>query len=296
MPKRLVTRISRAHGKDSAGFALIATIWALGLMTLLGTAAIVGARYRMMDSSSASAAVRAALAAEGAVNLAAAVLLQQPENFQAVAARFPLRCTLPGGEDAFITIENEAGKIDLNVARPQLIALLFSRLGGNSADVARIADRIVQFRQARRPAQSPLPASPPLLQQSVAGGNFVSVLQLDQVAEIPGPLFRAALPFLTVRSGLADPSVNAASPQLRRLLTMPAAVQSFATPATPERLAFTIRADVATSDGARFVRETVVSFGGERPFEIHEWRRGDIDRTNQRPQRMTGRAPACMQV
>ena len=42
----------------------------------------------------------------------------------------------------------------------------------------------------------------------------------------------------------------------------------------------TLRADVLTLDGTRFIREALVSFGeGGRPFLIREWRHGDIDPT-----------------
>ena len=56
-------------------------------------------------------------------------------------------------------------------------------------------------------------------------------------------------------------------------------------PAAPARAApvsgsVTLRADVLTLDGTRFIREALVSLGeGGRPFLIREWRHGDIDPT-----------------
>jgi general secretion pathway protein K len=40
-----------------------------------------------------------------------------------------------------------------------------------------------------------------------------------------------------------------------------------------------MRADVRTPDGARFIRDALISLGADngQPFLIHEWRRGDID-------------------
>jgi general secretion pathway protein K len=299
MQKRFTTGLPRSR---SAGFALIATIWALGLITLLGTAAILGARYRATESSAISAAARVALAAEGAVNLALGLLLQQPQAFHAIVEKFPLHCALPGGETAFITIEDEAGKIDLNAARPQLLALLFSRLSESADDGVRIADQIVQFRQGSMKASAaragdlssasnPLQALP-TQQAGASAGGFVSILQLEQTADMPPSLFRAALPFLTVRSGRPDVSPEAASPRLRRLLNLPG-------PAAPAPRAgglnFTIRADVATAEGARFIREATVSFGnGVRPFEIHEWRRGDIDPRLEPAHRLTTSMQNCL--
>lgn len=292
----------------SAGFALIATIWALGLITLLGTAAIVGARYRVTDTSAMSAATRASLAAEGAVNLGLALLLRHPQALHTITAKFPVRCTLPGGEAAVITIEDEAGKIDLNAARPQLLAALFGRLAGNADEGARIADRIVQFRQGPKKESSTLVASAnsslantsqllkgtPAQPAGPSASSFVSTMQLEQAVDLPASLFRAALPFITVRSGQPDLLPDAASLRLRRLLGLPAPSATPA-PRTGGSLNFVIRADVATPDGARFIREAAVSFGnGARPYEIHEWRRGDIDPLLEPVHKLTTPTPSCL--
>jgi len=86
-------------------------IWTLGLITLLGMAVIVGARYRTKTSSNYASVTAAEMAAESAVNLAVATALAAtPEQ----AVNFPFRCRLPGGERATITVEEETGKIDLN--------------------------------------------------------------------------------------------------------------------------------------------------------------------------------------
>jgi general secretion pathway protein K len=39
-----------------------------------------------------------------------------------------------------------------------------------------------------------------------------------------------------------------------------------------------MRADVRTPDGARFIRDALISLGAEngRPFLIREWRHGDV--------------------
>ena len=58
-----------------SGFALVAVIWTLGLITLLGMAVIVGARYRTKTSSNYASVTAAEMAAESAVNLAIATAL-----------------------------------------------------------------------------------------------------------------------------------------------------------------------------------------------------------------------------
>jgi general secretion pathway protein K len=56
----------------------------------------------------------------------------------------------------------------------------------------------------------------------------------------------------------------------------------------------TIRADIGSPNGTRFIREALVSLeaGNGRPYVIREWRRGDID-SSPPPQ---GAMRACLQV
>jgi len=103
-------------------------------------------------------------------------------------------------------------------------------------------------------------------------------MQLDQVDGIPPQIFREALRFVTVRSGRPEPDADAASPALRRLLNLEEK-QSAPTRGLPIGGNVTIRADVSAPDGARFIREALVSLGAEdgRQFVVREWRHGDID-------------------
>lgn len=305
--------------RTSAGFALVATIWTVGLLTLLGTAAIVGARYRAAEVSTYAATTRISLAAEGAINLTIALLLQEPDSPAAAVPKFPLRCRLPGGESAVITVEDEAGKVDLNTASRQLLARLFSQLAGNADEGARIADHIVQFRQETKQGPTkpgpttPAPTSNRLLATVSAAGSanplqpaaeksvstpagFQSILQLDQIAGISPAVFRAALAFVTVRSKRPDPAPDAVSAPLRRLLSLSATTPASAA-SGPSSSSFTIRADVAARNGARFIREALVSFGsGTRPFNVHEWRRGDIDASLESAHRSSVQLQKCFEL
>ena len=313
--------------RHSRGFALVTTIWGLGLIVLLGTAAIVGARYRANGASITAHTARAALAAESAVNLAIAAILNGPG-----LSTFPLHCSLPGGEDAFVTVDDEAGKIDLNSAPAELLAQVFSKLAGDQNLGQRITSQIVQFRQsAAKPIATNTPANPPnspslpdapaslqLLAYSKAGvplsktgvpmvqgapfqspndqaakpsGAFVTIMQLDQVADLSPRLFRAALPFVTVHSGRSELQRDAVSPGLRRLLTLPSPPVQ---PQPPRNVAnLTLRADILSPDGARFVREALVSFkAGPQPFIVHEWRHADIDASAEPVHRQS--SPDCL--
>jgi general secretion pathway protein K len=264
--KARTTRCPADHrpvaGTRQSGFALVAVIWTLGLITLLGMAVIVGARYRTKTSSNYASVTAAELAAESAVNLAiSAALTATPDQ----AASFPLQCRLPGGERATIAVEEETGKFDLNTASLAALTRLFTALSGDQSTGARLAAQIVEFRK-------------PKTQGASETARFTTILEFDQIDGIPPKLFRAALRHVTVRSGKPEPDLEAASPAMRRLLKVEPKPNA-ARRGMPAGGSMTIRADINSPDGTRFIREALVSLegGNGKSYVIREWRRGDID-------------------
>src|SRR5258705_1566139 len=97
--------LPRPRARQS-GFALVAVIWTLGLITLLGMAVIVGARYRTKTTSNYASVTAAEMAAESAVNLAiATAFAASPEQ----DVKFPLRCRLPMGVRVTVSIADTTG-------------------------------------------------------------------------------------------------------------------------------------------------------------------------------------------
>lgn len=257
-------------GTPCDGFALVAVIWTLGLITLLGMAVMMGARYRTRVASDYASVVASETAAESAINLAIATALAGVGDSR---VKFPLRCRMPGGERVLVTVEEETGKIDLNTATPVALARFFTALTRDQSTGTRIAANIKEFRNPKpkdgnvRPAI--LPTEP----------RFSTVMELDQIEGISPSIFRAALPLVTVRSGRPEPDLEAASPAMRRLLNLKQEPTSSAH-GLPAGGNVTIRADIRSPNGGRFIREALVSLAdGGRPFLVREWRRGDIDPT-----------------
>jgi general secretion pathway protein K len=258
-----------------AGFALIAVIWSLGLITLLGTAVIVGARYRTKLMSSSSSVTAAAIAAESAINLGIIATVAAANDTE---LKFPLRCQMPGGERVTVTLEQESGKVDLNTASPTVLARLFTALTLDQSMGTRIAGRIAEFREkgGDQTINKDIRATGKK-SDSAGKAGFTTIMQLDQIAGITPRLFRTAQRFVTVRSGRPEPVAESASPAMREALNLD---QKPVGPASgaPVSGNVTLRADVLTLDGTRFIREALVSLGeGGRPFLIREWRHGDID-------------------
>ena len=178
------------------GFALVAVIWSLGLITLLGMAVMIGAHYRTRVASSYASVVATEAAAESAINLGIATALigvAEPN------VKFPLRCRMPGGEHVLVTVEEETGKVDLNTASPAVLARFFTALTRDQSMGARIAERVIELRHPKMDGNTR-----PENIQRVPG--FTTIMQLDQVDGISPRLFRSALRLVTVRSGRPNPT------------------------------------------------------------------------------------------
>jgi general secretion pathway protein K len=255
-------------GSNRDGFALVAVIWSLGLIALLAMAVMVGARYRTRVATNYNSVAAAEATAESAINLAIASALPGPAGPH---VNFPLRCRMPGGERVLVTIEEETGKIDLNTTSPSTLIRFFTALTRDQSLGARIAARIVELRIPKIKDTDAGATNNP------SGPHFATIMQLDQIDGISPRLFRSALRLVTVRSGRPEPDPEAASPTLRQLLNLD---QKPASPARglPAGGSVTIRADIRSPDGARFIRDALISLAaGGRPFLVHEWRHGDID-------------------
>jgi general secretion pathway protein K len=231
---------------------------------------MVGARYRTRVTTNYTSVAAAEATAESAVNLVIAIALPGPTGPH---VNFPLRCRMPGGERVLVSIEEETGKIDLNTTSPSTLNRFFTALTRDPLLGTRIAGRIVELRNLRKKDTNVGPTNTP------SRPPFATIMQLDQIDSISPRLFRSALRLVTVRSGRPEPDPEAASPTLRRLLSLE---QKPMSPARgfPAGGSVTIRADITSLDGARFIREALISLAAEgRPFLVHEWRHGDIDPT-----------------
>lgn len=236
---------------------------------------MVGARYRTRVTTNYTSVAAAEATAESAINLAIALPAPTPPH-----VNFPLRCRMPGGERVLVTIEEETGKIDLNTTSPSTLNRFFTALTRDPLLGTRITGRIVELRNLRakdtnvgakdtNAGTTNTPSRP----------HFATIMQLDQIDGISPRLFRSALRLVTVRSGRSEPDPEAASPTLRQLLGL---VPKPTSPARglPTGGSVTIRADIRSLDGVRFIREALISLAAEgRPFLVHEWRHGDIDPT-----------------
>jgi general secretion pathway protein K len=193
-----------------------------------------------------------------------------------------------------IRLQDEAGKVDLNVAPSELIAGVFRALGVDDAESVRLAAAITEWKLLRRAAWGE------------AGkrftGPFLSIDELRLIPGIPASIAREAALFFTVYSGRERvDALTAPAAVLRGIPTAnPREVEAFI--AERARLgplpgllppltgaqgylahaalqAVTIRSAGISESGTSFIRECVVWLTRvpRAPYRVLEWRAGRRD-------------------
>jgi general secretion pathway protein K len=128
-----------------SGFALIAVLWLLLILGVIGGMLLRGADSERELAATEMALTDARLLADAGINRAIMSLAN---------AQDPLKWRLDGtrqvvhllDHDIEISVESEAAKIDLNLAPHDLLAGLFRTQGVAPGDAGEIADRIVAWR------------------------------------------------------------------------------------------------------------------------------------------------------
>lgn len=301
MSDRRRARKSARRLEKRRGFALLVVIFGLGVVILLTTSFMGTARLRLRGAADNSAATKARLIAEGAVNLAIVGLLEEqnaadPLKTQAsVHDGAPRLCALAGALVA-ISIEDESGKLDLNAAPYPLIEAALRGLG--VGDAGGLARAIISFRETQTSEFARLAAPPPpsLRPFPPKHAPFQTSSELDQVDGMDPQLTRALLPVVTIHSHSVGVDPRTAPPALFAALARYPAAEALALAAKPFPNSldrrdprfpaefrqsgvaagfFSIHAEAALSNGAIGVEETIVALRpNERlPFTIVESKR-----------------------
>jgi general secretion pathway protein K len=288
------TETSRPN-RERGSIAILA-LWGVALIFMLIAPVAFATRGELQIARNALAESRARLAAEAGTQLGLLRLLRQHDS-GGVFDGTP-QAWQQGSIEVAIAIADEAGKIDLNLAPPELLTGLFEAVGTNREAAELIACNILDHR-GDTGSDCPQSDSPH------AGQRFVVP---EELAELPGfddQLYNRVADNVTVTSGasaidpmvaprtvlLAIPGATAslvdsfieARATMRDLGTADAElIPSAAAPyvmASPAR-DYTITATAMTSDGARYRAELQVRLTGRatQPYQVMAWRAPPADR------------------
>ncbi len=155
--------MSGGRGGSQAGFALVVALWAVAVIGLAGMGYVAAARTRVTATGAIGEHARLMALAEGAAASAAAGLVAERAAGRFTAPRRPLdgtsvACSPAQGVAAMVAVEDEAGKVNLNLAPPELIAAVLAVAGASDASAAAVMSGVLA---ARARALAPPPAETP---------------------------------------------------------------------------------------------------------------------------------------
>jgi general secretion pathway protein K len=268
-------RSARAH--HSRGFALLIVLWTLVLIAFLVLHLTTSGRTEVRIAQNLVANAVAAAAADGAIS-EAIFHLSDPEPTQRWLVGGPVRGLTIGDCRVVVQVEDEASRINPNLAPPALMAALLTVVGNDPESAKRIAGAIADW-----VGSSATPQTPDALQAEYRaagldyappGAPLETMGELGRVLGMTPALFATLQPHLTLYGPAqpdpgGDPVVTAAIKQLPQL-------GSAATPASSAQNIQTLRiiAAAAGPGNARVTRSAVVRVGSSLPqgYVVLAWR------------------------
>jgi general secretion pathway protein K len=194
-----------APGHRERGLALVSVLWGLAVLSLIAASMLSAGLLSARMSRNAWAAIRTQTAADAVVQRAVLSLLDKSASGRWRVDGTPRDVSFDG-VTVTVSIQDEAGKIDLNKADAQTLQGLFESEGLAPDDAAALADHIVDWRTPRD-------------RNSIAGGTsadysgsdydprngpFQSIDELRLVAGMTPALYARAAPVLTLYSHSAS--------------------------------------------------------------------------------------------
>lgn len=309
---RRPSRLARVP-RPSRGVALIAVLWVVLLLSVIGGSLVMLTRTELGLSRNLVLSAKAETLAEGGIHLAINELLAPGSTIRNQAGGSVWQVEMEAGS-LDIAVTDVTGRIDMNAAPPELIAGLLAAAGLESEQAETLADRITDWRDAD---DTPRPNGgeqadyagyePPV---RVANGPYLSA---DEVMRVPGmtaalwarianavtvysrrpgvnPLYAPKMALLAL-PGMDDATADAivaarsaADPDGRPAQSV-AQIASMAPPEARRYLTggpsniYAIRARAELPEGAIYILETVIepTPAIDPPWRVHEWRAGDPD-------------------
>lgn len=208
--------------RGEGGFALLLVLWTLGFLSLLGTLLVATARQNAQRFDNLLDAAATEAAAEGALHQAIFRLLDTTD--QRWPADGALHVVRSGAVVIELRIEDEGGKVNPNIASPELLQALLRQLGVEARQAARLAGAILDWRGV---AQGPTAPEAKAAQYAAAGRDyappgapFESLDELGAVLGMTPDLLARLRPHLTLYTNV-DPDIATTDPVVAAAIGAP---------------------------------------------------------------------------
>lgn len=279
---------------DNDGFALITVLWAGTLLSLVALGVVAAVRLEAGAASNAIDRVRSEAIAEAAINRAVLSLLDPREEM-----RWPTNGLFKDfvfdDVTVRVTIQDERGKININLASDQLLAAMFKAVGVTDDEARALADRVADWRDPDdlrrlsgaeerdyvRAGWQYLPRDRP----------FETTREVARVLGMTTDTMQQIEPVITVYSNSGSVDLKVAAPAVLQLMlddpsdgveekagpgrsNRPSPLSMPINPTTAGERAYTIRAVVTSRANAKRAWESVVRLTGNPrlPIWMLNWR------------------------
>jgi general secretion pathway protein K len=264
-------------GDDERGFVLVAVIWMAGLLAVVATAFVLTARSHTMIARNTVTKIRAEYIADGMVKLTALQLVKDMKSGSFKLNGVPHFCQWTTDTVVGLSIQDQGGLIDLNVASPDLLKTLFKGLNVPEADAQKLINNLQDFRDPDSVAvgSGEEPIHFPNKNFGPKNAPFSMVEEIDQVQGANEELLARLMPLLTVYSQQTGFDPTRAPQQLLDALgANNAKIDQFTSPSPAT--GFEIDVIVKTRQSAVFYRKAIIDFilQPDRPFAVLEWKQG----------------------
>ncbi|HET8897834.1 MAG TPA: type II secretion system protein GspK [Rhodanobacteraceae bacterium] len=290
------------------GVAFLVVLWVVALVAvLLGSFAVI-ARTENLQARHLLDSTRARYAAEAGINLAAWALRLPDMQARWVPDGRPYSFDF-GGATVKVQVNDESGKIDINVANDDQLVRLFESVGMDIDQAGIMAARVNDWRDpddlTSLNGAEKADYKRAGLSYAPTNGPFTTVGELQQVLGMDYSLYRKLEPAITVYSGSGQPNPMYANQQA--LLAMQGMTGDIAqqlielrqqippgtqgglsgltlpdgTPliASGGGVTYSVKSQATLPNGATTTLDVTIRLGGmnpsARPFVIMRWREGD---------------------
>lgn len=290
------------HSKTQQGIALIIVLWVITLLTVIAVSFAQTIRTDVNIVANTATRLRAQVAADAAIQRA---IIEQYKPLNLDGRWSPdgsVREWLYRDAKVKVTMQDEAGKIDINTANELLIKGLLTSQGLSEDEAIKLADAIADWKDAdalkRLHGAELAEYEAEGLWYGPANAPFQAIEELKLVLGMTPELFARLAPHLTVFSRQPGINEQIASREVLRALTGVSdevidayvAARDIARfnkqpiPTLPANrfrsfsagLVTRIRADAETADGAKFSREVVARRNNDpkRAYSFLSWKEG----------------------
>lgn len=274
------TASARSCRVSRRGFVLVSVIWLSATLAAFAIAVSVSVRSHALFVRNAMSGSLAQGVADGLVQITAlrladggSVLAGQPADGRWQACRWP------GIAQAWLSVQNQAGLVDLNTASPALLVALLAGLGLARPEAAALAAAMQDYRDADHVAQrgGAEPAPYPGRAHGPKNAPFEAVEELDQLPGVSAALLERLRPLTTVATQQAGIDVRLAPAALLAALGLQrrdGQPGGFSVQGTSRISA--VSAAVQLADGTRFVRRAMIERVDQPdlPFVVTAWEDG----------------------